>query len=165
MNEKIRNILKYILFNYPYKGELSASRITKILYLVDWKSAIEKNEQLTSAKWYFNHYGPYVDDFIEIASQDDDIEISQESTVFGGKKKLISLSPKFRAPVLLEPDEKKLVDFVIDATKAKNYEDFIKLVYSTYPVITNSKYSQLDLVSLAKDYKDLIEKNKQYSNL
>lgn len=163
MNEKIRNILKYILWAYPYKGELSASRITKILYLVDWKCAIEHSSQLTDAKWYFNHYGPYVDDFIEIASKDEDIEISQESTIFGGKKKLVSLSPKFDTPVSLEPNEKKLVDFVIDATKQKNYEDFINLVYSTYPVMTSSKYSQLDLVSLAKSYKELIN-NKHYSN-
>jgi hypothetical protein len=156
MKEKIKDVVKYILREYPYKSELSASRLTKILYLVDWKNVLEMDAQLTDAKWYFNHYGPYVDDFIEMAEEDDDIEITSESTMFGGKKKLVKLSKKFNKNLTIDPKEKTLIDFVIDATKLKNYEDFIKLVYSTYPVLTSSKYSQLDLLSSAHRYKEIL---------
>jgi len=156
MKDKMKDVLKYILREYPHKSELSASRVTKMLYLVDWKSVLEKDTQLTDAAWYFNHYGPYVDDFMEIANEDDDIEIRSESTMFGGKKKLIALSDNFKANIHLDPVDKRLVDFVINATKSKNYEDFIKLVYSTYPVLTSSKYSPLDLVSSAQQYKKIL---------
>jgi hypothetical protein len=155
MNQTIRNVIKYILWIYPYKSELSASRVTKILYLVDWKCAIERNTQLTDAKWYFNHYGPYVHDFMEIAENDNDIIIKNEETIFGGKKRLICLSAKF-TPTPPGEYEKFLVDFVIEATKSKNYDDFIKLVYSTYPVLTSSKYSKLDLLKCALSYKEVL---------
>lgn len=158
MKDKILNVLKYILQEYPYKSELSASRVTKMLYLADWKSAIDNGRQLTDSKWYFNHYGPYVEDFIELAKEDDDIEVVSDQTIFGGRKRLLKLSDSHKNKVQLDDNDKTLVDFVINATKSKNYEDFIKLVYSTYPVITHDKYSELDLVPLAAKYKQIITK-------
>ena len=157
MKGKILGILKYILQEYPYKSELSASRVTKILYLSDWKSAIDNGHQLTNSKWYFNHYGPYVEDFIDLAKDDDDIEIVNEQTIFGGRKRLLKLADSYKDKVQLDDDDKNLVDFVINATKSKNYEDFIRLVYSTYPVITNDRYSELDLIKLSKEYEKILK--------
>lgn len=157
MKTKISNMIKYLLKNYPYKSELSASRLTKMLYLADWKSAIEHSKQLTDAQWHFNHYGPYVDDFIKIAKDDDDIRIVNTRTMFGGHKQEVSLSDDFDGVVELETVEKAILDFVIASTKSKNYEDFIKLVYSTYPVVSSSRYSDLDLVSMANEYKSIVE--------
>lgn len=154
MENVILSVIKYILSAYPYKDELSASRLTKILYLTDWKNALEHDAQLSKTVWHFNHYGPYVDDFVEIARNDKDINVVNTKTMFGGNKQLFELSNKGTTPIHLEDDLKEIVDFVISATKDKNYDDFIKLVYSTYPVISSSKYSNLDLVSKAREYKD-----------
>jgi hypothetical protein len=44
------------------------------------------------------------------------------------------------------------LDFVIEKTKDLEWNDFIRLIYSTYPIVTQDKYSKLDLVSLAKEY-------------
>lgn len=156
MKEKIQNLIKYILSQYPYKSELSVSRLTKILYLADWKSALENNKQITDAKWYFNHYGPYVDDFVELATQDENIELINTSTILGGRKKLLQLKHSNEKKLAIDPDEKKLIDYVINATKSKNYEDFIKLVYSTYPVLTSGRYSELDLINSAGKYKKIL---------
>lgn len=157
MKAKISNLIKYLLKNYPYKSELSASRLTKMLYLADWKSAIEHSKQLTDAQWHFNHYGPYVDDFIKIAKDDDDICVVSTRTKFGGHKQEVQLSSNFDGTVELEEADRKILDFVISSTKNKNYEDFIKLVYSTYPVVSSSKYSDLDLIGMAKEYKSISE--------
>ncbi|MEI6065855.1 MAG: Panacea domain-containing protein [Methylococcaceae bacterium] len=157
MKDKILKILKYILQEYPYKAELSASRVTKILYLADWKSSIDNGRQLTDSTWYFNHYGPYVEDFIELAKEDDDIEVVNEQTMFGGRKRLLKLTDLHKDKVQLDDNDKALVDFVINATKSKNYEEFIKLVYSTYPVITHDRYS-VELVPLAAEYKQILAK-------
>lgn len=158
MKTVISNIIKYILQKYPYKSELSASRLTKMLYLADWKSAIESSKQLTDVKWHFNHYGPYVDDFLKIAKNDRDIKVINTCTVFGGRKQEIKLDDSFDGNIELTESQINVLDFVIEATKNKNYEEFIKLVYSTYPIVSNSKYSDLDLVNLAKDYKKIAEK-------
>lgn len=155
----ISDLIKYILTNYPHKSELSASRLTKMLYLADWKSAIENSSQLTNAKWHFHHYGPYVDDFLKIAKEDNDIEVRNTSTIFGGKKQQLELAKSFKGNVDLSENQKMILDFVIDATKDKNYEEFIKLVYSTYPVVSSSRYSDFDLVNMASEYKEITADN------
>lgn len=159
METKISNFIKYLLKSYPYKSELSASRLTKMLYLADWKSAIEESKQLTDAEWHFNHYGPYVDDFIKIAKDDNDIIVFSTQTMFGGHKQQIELRSDFNKDIELEDNEKKILDFVIESTKSKNYEDFIKLVYSTYPIVSSSRYNDLDLVKMAQEYKEISEKS------
>lgn len=164
MKNSVLNLIKYFLKNYPYKSELSASRLTKLMYLADWKSAIDRSKALTDVTWHFNHYGPYVDDFIALARKDEDILIESTETFLGGKKQLIKLKDSFHELIEVTPDEKKILDFVIFATKDKNYEDFIRLVYSTYPVVSKSRYSDLDLVALAKEYKEISANAKLAAN-
>lgn len=155
MRTNITNLIKYILQNYPHKSELSVSRLTKMIYLADWKSAIENNNQLTDIRWHFNHYGPYVEDILKIAKKDEYISVKNTTTLFGGKKTQIELSENFSEEIFLAEEYKKIADFVIDATKDKNYQEFIKLVYSTFPVLSSDKYSDLDLVKMASEYKKL----------
>ncbi|WP_219012251.1 type II toxin-antitoxin system antitoxin SocA domain-containing protein [Shewanella algae] len=107
METKISNFIKYLLKNYPYKSELSASRLTKMLYLADWKSAIEESKQLTDAEWHFNHYGPYVDDFIKIAKDDSDIKVYSTQTMFGGHKQQVELRSDFNRDIELEKMRRK----------------------------------------------------------
>ena len=150
--------MKYFLKNYPHKSELSASRLTKMVYLSDWKSAIENEKQLTDALWHFHHYGPYIDDFLKLAFDDKDIEVEETINMFGNKKQLIKLKESFQEEINLPDETKKILDFVISSTKQKNYEDFIKLVYSTYPVISSNRYSDFNLVQMAKNYKEILTK-------
>lgn len=159
MKNVITNIVKYLLKEYPHKAELSASRLTKMIYLMDWKSSIDYGRQITDAQWHFNHYGPYVDDFVRVAKDDKDISVENTTTYYGGKKQLFKLSEGYKGNIELTDEQRKIADFVIDATKQKTYEDFIQLVYSTFPVISNDRYSDLDLVDLAKKYKELLAKS------
>lgn len=165
MKKIISDIIKYFLKEYPHKEELSASRLTKMVYLMDWKSSIDCGCQVTDTKWYFDHYGPYVGDFVSLAKEDEDIDVETTSTMYGNKKQLFKLSNSFSGHVDLSENQKKIADFVINATKKKNYESFIQLVYSTYPIMSNERYSELDLVSLANEYKNLISNSsKQQSS-
>lgn len=163
MKTKISNLIKYLLKNYPHKSELSASRLTKMLYLADWKGAIENSKQLTDVKWHFNHYGPYVDNFIKTAKDDSDIDVISTQTIFGGHKQQVELSNTFNGKIELDEADKKILDFVISSTKDKNYEAFIKLVYSTYPVVSSSRYNDLDLVEMAREYKLISQKSNNKS--
>ena len=156
MKTVISNIIKYLLKEYPHKAELSASRLTKMIYLMDWKSSIDYGRQITNAQWHFDHYGHYVDDFVRMAKEDKDISVENTSNYYGGKKQLFKLSEKFEGDFDLTKEQKEIADFVINATKQKNYEDFIQLVYSTYPVISNDRYSDLDLVGSAEKYKEIL---------
>lgn len=156
MKTVISNIIKYLLKEYPHKAELSASRLTKMIYLMDWKSSIDYGRQITDAQWHFDHYGPYVDDFVRMAKEDKDISVENTSNYYGGKKRLFKLSERFEGNFDLTKEQKEIADFVINATKQKSYEGFIQLVYSTYPVISNDRYSDLDLVGSAEKYKEIL---------
>lgn len=64
-------------------------------------------------------------------------------------------TPRSRSPSLTD-EEKDLLDFVINSSASKNWDDFIKLVYSTYPIVTQERFAKLDLIALACEYEKSI---------
>jgi len=148
----LKDVIGYICANYPHKDELSDARITKMIYLADWKSALDRSTQITAINWKFNHYGPYVDDIKNLTSSDSDFEVHATSNIFGGYKKLISLRNNF-TPESLQAEDKALLNHVIETTSSLTWDGFIKLVYSTLPVVVSERGSQLNLVETAQKYK------------
>jgi hypothetical protein len=154
---ELRDVVAYLCDTYPYPKELSNARLTKMVYLADWKSAIERGEQLTDLIWEFSHYGPYVTDVIRLAHSEEDFEVERGETVYGDQKELVrheAGTPAANYPSL-KPEDKDLLNFVIDSVKDKSFTEFVKLVYSTYPIVTQERYSKLDLVNLAREYKEV----------
>ena len=143
--------MAYFSSKYPHKSELSKARLTKLVYLADWFSALISDRQITGIDWVFNHYGPYVDDISNIASFDDNFSITPEKTLYGGDKYVISYSGD-NVDNQLTCRERNLLDAIIEKTKNMYFNDFISYVYSTYPISSNERYSYLDLVSLARQY-------------
>lgn len=149
---RLQNIIAYLCLNYPYPNELSNSRLTKLVYLADWGSALADERQLTNIQWLFNHYGPYVDDIKEAVEYSNDFVFQSDSNMFGSSKNII----RFRGDLYnlnLSHRDKTILDLVMERTKSMYYNDFIDYVYSTYPVHSQNRYSHLDLVSLAREYK------------
>ena len=151
------DLVRYIIKNYPNPEELSKARINKIMYLIDWKSAIENEKQITNKKWIFNHYGPYVGEIEEIINIDYRLKIEKGRNIFGNEKNIIRLieDKNFNSPT---EEEKVIIDFVIEKTRKFYWNKFIELVYSTYPIISQEKGSSLNLIELAREYKSI--KNK-----
>ncbi|MBE8607829.1 Panacea domain-containing protein [Vibrio cyclitrophicus] len=156
--DKFILVVRYLLEKYPYKDELSASRLTKLVYLSDWKSTLVSDKQMTTTKWYFNHFGPYVDTLKTIANKGNGIELFETKNRFGNKKTCFRVSNNIEisSSQRLTREELGILDFVIQKTKTKTYDDFIKLVYSTYPVANSEKYDVLDLPKLASEYKEMV---------
>ncbi|WP_422133966.1 Panacea domain-containing protein [Endozoicomonas sp. ALD040] len=149
---RLQNIIAYFCTQYPHKGELSKARLTKLVYLADWFSALADEKQLTSIKWLFNHYGPYVDDVFNAVKTGDGFTIAHEKTMYGSDKLLIGFDGNIE-PVELSPRDKQILDAVITKTKTLYFNDFTDYVYSTFPVVSKDRYSYLDLVGLAQKYK------------
>lgn len=145
------DVVAYLCEHYPHKDELSRARLTKLVYLADWKSALEREEQLTDIEWVFNHYGPYVDDVAEAARNDPTFEVKETRNIYGDPKDLIELSGSRGYPSLTDED-KQILDSVIESVQKKNWNEFIRLVYSTYPIMTQDRFSKLNLVELAQGY-------------
>jgi hypothetical protein len=149
--DKLEAAIAYLCENYPHKSELSKARLTKLVYLADWKSCIESNKQISGIEWVFNHYGPYVDDIYNAAILSPNFNVQRSTNFYGNKKEIISL----KMPILnnrLSTSEKRIMDHVIEETKRLNWDQFIQLVYSTYPVLTGTRGKKLDLVAMARAY-------------
>lgn len=147
----LKDILVYILKKYPYKNELSNARLTKLVYLADWYNTLHNEKPISNIKWYFDNYGPFVWDIYKEVEKDSTFNIKHTTNFFGKEKKLISLNKDIEYQ--LKSNEIKSIDRIIEITKELNWEKFINLVYSTYPILTTEKYNYLNLKSRADEYK------------
>jgi hypothetical protein len=152
----LHDIMAYFAKNYPHKSELSKARLTKMVYLADWKSALVRQKQMTDISWFFNHFGPYVDDIHATALKSDDFNVVTQRTFFGNLKQLITLKDK-PVEIAVTSEEQEILDHVIAETKGLQWGPFIKLVYSTYPVLTGVKGEPLDLVASAAHYSEILQ--------
>lgn len=150
--DKTRDVVAYFCANYPHAQELSKARVTKMVYLADWKSALDHGEQITPIEWVFNHYGPYVEHVIDVVRADPAFEVVQTANMYGNAKEIVRLREATQWPTLSRRDI-AVLDHVIARTAPKYWDQFIKLVYSTYPVLTRPRMATLDLVALAREYR------------
>lgn len=148
-----KDILYYILSCYPNKEHLFNARVTKMIYLADWFSAVVFNCQVSPIQWYFNNFGPYVTDVIDTAMGSPELfHVRIVENYYGSEKRIIDRVSQNFIPELTV-NEKHAIDHVIEVTRNKNWDEFIRLVYSTYPIVTSERFSTLDLIQCASEYK------------
>lgn len=148
---QLNDLIAYIVENYKFKDDLSKARLNKIIYLIDWKSSIDRAEQVTDIRWYFNHYGPYVNEIESILKTDSRFSIEKTRNYFGNEKNIVRvINNGFNPP---REEEKQIIDLVISITQDLSWNEFINAVYSTHPIKNSIKGSYLNLVSFAKEYK------------
>ncbi len=149
-----RDVMSYFCQRYPYPYDLSKSRLTKMVYLADWRSSLTSSRQLTDIDWEFRRKGPHVHAPEDVALTDPAFTLTRTSSSFGGPKEVIRARLDNPVRPNVTPEEKAVLDHVIHSTQALNYDGFMKLVYSTYPVVTQERYSHLNLPALAKEYQE-----------
>jgi hypothetical protein len=150
--DKLKEVIAYFLKFYPNKKELSNARLTKLIYLTDWHQAINYHTQITTIKWYFDNYGPFVQDIYKKTLEFNDLfDIKTLTNIYGTDKKIFILKNQSYQPTLTD-DESKSINHIINVTQNLNWNDFIRLVYSTYPIVSSERYNYLDLVKKAKEY-------------
>ncbi len=149
------DIISYILKYYPHKNELSNARLTKMIYLMDWRSAFDYGKTITNINWYFDNYGPFVHDIEDTIN--DNLNIIQPiytNTIYGTKKKLFVLKNDNICMENISENVQKIIDTIIAKTKGMYWQQFINFVYSTYPIITSERYTYLNLLQKAVQYKE-----------
>lgn len=152
----LHDAMVYLARRYSHPDDLSNARLTKMIYLADWRAAIRTGRQITAIEWPFMHYGPYVHEVIEEARTSPDFKVENSATMYGSPKQVVRLA-RPDLDVSLQPWEEEALNHVLATTSDLTWARFIELVYSTYPVVSQDRYTTLDLVSLAEDYKELKE--------
>lgn len=149
---RLRDVVAYLCHAYPHRGDLSKARLTKMVYLADWRSAIIRGHQITEIEWIYNYYGPYVEAVIDAIRDDPAFSVIQTANMFGGQKEIVRLNTDTTWSSLNDEDI-EILDFVVAETAPLYWNQFIQLVYSTYPILTQPRFTPLALTDLASEYK------------
>ncbi|MBE7734421.1 Panacea domain-containing protein [Devosia faecipullorum] len=152
---ELSEAMAYIIGHYPdhMSHELSNARLTKMVYLADWHYVLQTGGQMTDIKWYFDNFGPFVKDIETTAAQREDLfSVDLGNNMYGQPKKTFSLKNEAYEPAI-SAEERNSLNHVIEVTKRLYWDGFIKLVYSTHPIASSQRYTYLDLVQKAKEYK------------
>jgi hypothetical protein len=152
----LAQVVEYICATYPHQYELSNARLTKLVYLADWRAARTGVGQLTPIRWIFNTYGPWVPDVLETAKTDPNLVVSSTTNAYGAEKRLIGVrdETKLDPGALLDPDSRAIVDSVIADTQGMYFGQFIDYVYDTPPVRESHRQGILDLNAFAQSLGD-----------
>lgn len=149
---ELKDVIAYFIKKYPRKADLSNARVTKMVYLADWRHLITSGTQITSVKWYFDNYGPFVWDIKITAERNLDLFMVESTTTpYGAPKTILGIKDENYSPILAS-DEKRSLDHVIQETKDLSWSRFIRLVYSTYPIITSDRFTYIDLSKKVEEY-------------
>ena len=139
--------VSYIFRKYPDKEALSEPRLQQMLYLADWKFAIEHDARLTNIKWKIKDGKPYAGkDLLPYRLS----LMNGFRELFRSVLALLGLKPKKKG---LIKEKKKILDLVIETSVSKSLDEIIELVCSTYPILGEEEVEKIDLVDMAKKYK------------
>jgi hypothetical protein len=152
VHEKIKHIIAYIIDRYTDKKLLSKSRLAKTIYLIDWRSAIQSDKQMTNIEWIYNNHGPYFD-VAKMLEGDDRFNVIPIEGATTEPRELVQMKAQLKYDKLKQEDL-KVIDWVISYTEKMTTEKFINLIYSTYPIMIQERFSKLELPELAKEYKN-----------
>jgi len=149
---ELKDIMVYIIQKYPLKMDLSNAKLTKMIYLADWKHAITYGSQISAIRWYFDNYGPFVWDIKDEALNDSEVfAVKEVLNAYGSPKVIIGMN-QIKYDPIISKEEANSIDHVIESARKLNWDQFIRLVYSTYPIISSEKYTYLDLPKKAEEY-------------
>jgi len=150
----LKDVMGYILREYPskLKDELSNARLTKMVYLSDWKHVLDHGSQITDIRWFFDNYGPFVHNVLDTATSHPELfGIRSSVNMYGSGKRVYYLKNKEKY-YNISDNEAQSINHIIGITRKLYWDDFIRLVYSTYPIASSERYSHLDLPAKAKEY-------------
>lgn len=151
--ERVINLLDYLFLKYPNSNKLSYSRVMKLLYLIEWRNAITKFDKLTDIEWIATEYGPFYKSLRSIFTESSNFDVSVKFDE-NDKEQLLIKFFNNKKNVFLDDYSKEIVDFVIEHCKDYDWAELNNLVNSTFAVMNTNQGQIIDLVLLAKKYKN-----------
>lgn len=147
----LTNIVGFVFEKYlEIYGKISLDKVIKILYLVDWKHTISSGKPLSNIIWKVNDFEPQIDE--ESLNQIIRIKYSYENQSKPIIKQRRNQTIEHKKSMIIDSSEIETINFVLDWLKDKTETDLRRLVYSTYPAISQNNSAKLDLPNLAKRY-------------
>ncbi len=149
----LRNLITYVATELSDMGaSVTATKLVKLLYLVDVEHYRRRHRTLAGVEWVFYHYGPYAFE-IETARKELQLDIPEVDVVTqaGHRARVFRPPPGLRAS--LEPDAlysaKGMVDQVLKDWGMSELEPLLDYVYfHTTPMLKAQRGQVLDFSSI-----------------
>ncbi|MBH0092288.1 Panacea domain-containing protein [Pseudoalteromonas sp. SCQQ13] len=150
MSKKLHDLMAFLYSKITHKADLSKARFTKLVYLADWKMSQKHGRTISNIEWLFNHYGPYVDDVVNLARDSSDFNVVVTRNPYGSLKEQIEFVGDIKNYNSIDSDEVQVIEEIVRETDSLYFNDFIDHVYSTFPVKESNRYAVLDLPKMAQ---------------
>lgn len=151
--ERVINILDYLYVKYPNSNQLSISRVMKLLYLIEWRFAITRFEKLTDIEWLNTEYGPFYKSLRRIFNESSNFTVTIKLDESGREQTIIFFLNK-KDSINLKSETIDVIDFVIEHCKNYSWTDLNNLVNSTYGILNTPLGQVIDILKLAKEYRN-----------
>jgi hypothetical protein len=133
---KLFDAVRYVREHYCQNDPIGNARLTKILYLADWKSILVREFQITEAVWRFENCGPNAGEVVDTIEEYDEKTATMRET----------------DNTHLESEDMKILDFAMDKARGRDWDSLNQLVISTYPILRSDRYKPLDLLKFKHEY-------------
>ena len=130
---------------------LSESRLKYLVYLADWKSAIERGRQITQLQWEYGRWGLHIPKPVRQARELIGPNLMHGQNPLGYLLDKAPFVIRKKYPTLGDED-RQILDFVVGGAGRYDILELRRLVDSTWPLFSQDPPVKLDLVTLAKDY-------------
>jgi hypothetical protein len=153
--DKFQSALAYVVRKIPLEfNEFSVSLVLKILYLSDWKFAIDYGKQITEIEWKVSKVSLPIDDDLEKSVSETfrlfkSVKKHSKSNYYPDTRDLSSMVEDSS----LQTEEIAIIDFILRICILEGVDSIIKITFSTYPFLKMTKDDGFDLIKLAKEYK------------
>lgn len=124
-----------VLYVVEQLGEVSVTKLQKILYLSDLEHYYATGTTLTGARWVRYTYGPMAKALLPSRGLMEGHELTVTAEEWGDREAHVyrpGPSPRFRPG--LSAEEKDTIDRILDITRELAVDDVVTLAYSTAPM-------------------------------
>lgn len=146
MNRRLETTLDY-LFKAIDSEQLTLDMLAKILYLGDWKYALEsQGKTISNAVWKKCDNRPYSDDLVQYLNNNTHFAVDR-------------LTPNCRDWIVrivssgdnddLSDKMKNVIDYVVESSRKISPDDIVSM---TYPMFAYDENSTINMSALAQDY-------------
>lgn len=161
----LKDLIAFIIANYPNPEELTRGRLEKLVYLSDEEWAWRHGEQLSPIKWIYNDHGPFTGNCDSPAKElenEGKIDINPDTTPFSDTKKRWykwKAAEKPEVKKSITEEEADVLKKVIDGTFRLLWGRFNHYVYSTAPMLETEKHEPIDIIgAMKKRRKEIINR-------
>lgn len=146
------DLLKYLITESDDRNlQLVKTALVKLLYLTDVEAIRRGLPRLSNVHWIYYKYGPYAFEIEDALSQFVGFQIDEMERVSAAGRKYRTYRVQEETPSRLSPEEKSLLNSVIDRWAGESLEKLLNYVYfETEPMLTAEWGKALDFTVVAK---------------